>query len=165
MCAGRFDVGKLWNDALGGMDKGAPEVKQQMDMGVALIDAMLGFDISKDFMGAWGDKWTMFSATDVGGPGIFGFTLINQVADEAKLRTSMERLETLANQAAGEKPKPGGSASKVSPGQDAGDRCSLYQHFSGQSGVGDSGWKILFYADAAGDSRQRWRRWRARIPF
>jgi prepilin-type processing-associated H-X9-DG protein len=74
-----------------------PDVAEQVNQGVQQVNAMLGFDIQKDFFEAFGSEWAVYVDPEVGGNGIVGMTIVNRPADAAKLEQSLTKLEQLAN--------------------------------------------------------------------
>jgi len=104
--ATRLEWKQLYDDAIAATKSilqvalpfGAPDVDQALKD----INRTLGFDLRNDLLDSLGEQLVMYDAADQG-PFMFGTALAIEVRDEARLRTVLEKLTTLANAEMGDR--------------------------------------------------------------
>lgn len=97
MAAGRLNFARLYSEILAGLEKASPQIRPQAEQAIAMVNQMLGFDLEKDFLAAFGDQWVVYSAPQVGGSSIFGLVVVNPVNNAQRLSASLDQLEQFAN--------------------------------------------------------------------
>ena len=90
----RFDLAALVKGIRDGVADFDPGMKDMVDGQLAAASAMLGFDVDKDLVQAFGDAWCLYSDSNVGGAGIVGMVLVNRAREPEKLATSLNSLMT-----------------------------------------------------------------------
>src|SRR5258706_5229639 len=95
--AGHFDFGGLLGtirEMVKKVDAGASaDFEQSLDE----IKQAIGMDLQADILNTLGDEWAFYSDPGVGGTGILGVTLVNQLKDAAKADKAFSQLEQLLN--------------------------------------------------------------------
>ncbi len=95
--AARFNLLGFVNAATTGLAQFDPGLGQQAEGFLGQLNQMLGFDLRKDFLGAFGEEWVAYTDPNTGGYGLAGSVLVNHLADPARAEQSLSRLEATAN--------------------------------------------------------------------
>ena len=98
--AGQFDFANLVKQIREGVAKIDTNAARQMDDGIGQVNDLVGLDVEKDLIASFGPEWAYYVDPTVGGFSSMGMTLINRPRDAAKLETSLNQLEDVANKAA-----------------------------------------------------------------
>lgn len=100
--AATFNLGGFIHQVVDGIESISPQVRQQTELGVSQINAMLGFDVQADLLDQFGSQWGEYIDPDVAGYDDLGATLINLPKDPARLEKSIARVEQFLNMMAGQ---------------------------------------------------------------
>lgn len=95
---GRCDLSQLYADVLEVADRVTPAGREQIENGVALGAALLGFSLT-DLLNCFGDKWAIYDAPQHGGLLFTGAVLVADVRDADALEGILARVVQVANAA------------------------------------------------------------------
>ena len=93
----RFDAARLVDEIHDAIQKVDENAAAQLDQGIEQAGAMLGMDLRKDFLGAFGDEWAYYTDPNTGGRGAMGFVLVNRLRDGKKAEAALDKIVDLAN--------------------------------------------------------------------
>ena len=92
--AGRFDLAKTVEAIRSGINSFDPDMGQQIDGVTQMASAMLGVDIQKELLPAFGNEWVYYTDPRTGGKGMAGLTVINQLHDPQQSQATFEKFQT-----------------------------------------------------------------------
>ena len=94
---GSFDIAGFVSGILNLVQQFNPDIAGQIQGAIAQVNQMLGMDVLKDFLGAFGTQWAYYNDPSAMGNGLMGLTIINHPKDPAQLQGSLEKIEGFAN--------------------------------------------------------------------
>jgi prepilin-type processing-associated H-X9-DG protein len=92
--AGRFDLAKTIESIRSGINSFNPDMGQQIDGVLMMASGMLGVDIQKELLPAFGDEWVYYTDPRTGGKGMAGLTVINHLHDPQQSQATFEKFQT-----------------------------------------------------------------------
>jgi prepilin-type processing-associated H-X9-DG protein len=95
--AGHFDFGGLLGTIREMVKKVDANASNEFEAGLDQVKQAIGMDLQADILDTLGGEWAMYSDPAVGGSGILGLTLVNQLNDAAKAERALAQLEQLVN--------------------------------------------------------------------
>ncbi|MGA2497351.1 MAG: DUF3352 domain-containing protein [Tepidisphaeraceae bacterium] len=95
--AGQFDLGKLVGVIRTLSGEIDPSIPQEIDKFLAEAKKATGVDIEKDLLASLGSEWVIYASDTTGGPNMMALTVVNKCNDAAKLKSSLEKLQTWVN--------------------------------------------------------------------
>lgn len=96
--AGSFDLAALVRAARAGIESIDPNVADEFDRGVTMVNGLAGVDVQKELLDPLGEQWVMYTDRAVGGPGLLGAVIVNKLRDPAKFEAAMSTVAKRANQ-------------------------------------------------------------------
>lgn len=99
MVAGQLDVGELAREIRSGIEQFDPNLGDRLDAAVTRLNTFFGLDVPKDLLDQLGHEWVMYSARDVGGPGLLGMVIVNKLKSAEKTDAALTQVAEHANQA------------------------------------------------------------------
>jgi prepilin-type processing-associated H-X9-DG protein len=90
--AGSFDLSGAFDTILAAVQKVNPDTTPQIQQGLSMVNGVLGLDLQKDFLGAFGPEWAFYTDPTAGGS-----IILNRPRNPDGLETSLNHLEQLAN--------------------------------------------------------------------
>jgi len=96
VAAGRFDASRFVNElvsVVGKVDEGS---QAEMEDGFKQVGQLLSADLRKDVLPALGDEWVIYTAPTVGGSGMMGVTMVNQLKNADVLTKTIDTAEKAA---------------------------------------------------------------------
>jgi prepilin-type processing-associated H-X9-DG protein len=100
----RFDAAALVDGVREIAAAADPQAAEQFDQVVGQANIMMGMDVRKDFLGAFGDEWAYYTDPMTGGRGGMGFVLVNRLRDPAKAQRALARVVQVVNQVVSKQP-------------------------------------------------------------
>ena len=95
--AGHFDFGGLLGTIREAVRKIDANASAEFEAGLDQVKQAIGMDLQTDILDTLGAEWAMYSDPAVGGSGILGLTLVNQLKDAPKAERAFAQLEQLLN--------------------------------------------------------------------
>jgi len=95
--AGSCDFDALFTQIDHAIVQFSPDQGGQFHQVLAQVNQTLGLDIQKDFLAALGAQWAYYVDPATAGNGILGCTIVNRPRSADQLQTSLNNLESLAN--------------------------------------------------------------------
>ncbi len=97
VAAGQFDLAKLVGVIRTVSAAIDPSIPRDIDRFLAEGKTTTGVDIEKDLLQSFGNEWVIYASDTTGGPGMMALTILNKANDPAKLKSSLEALQTWVN--------------------------------------------------------------------
>jgi len=95
--AGSCDFDALFTQIDQAVVQFSPDQGNQFHQVLARVNQTLGLDIQKDFLAALGAQWGYYVDPTTAGNGLLGCTIVNRPRNADQLQTSLNTLESLAN--------------------------------------------------------------------
>ncbi|MFI5379283.1 MAG: hypothetical protein ACHRHE_08300 [Tepidisphaerales bacterium] len=95
--AGQFDLAKLVGVIRTVSGEIEPSIPQVIDNFLAEATKTTGVDIDKDLLQSLGSEWVVYGSDATGGPSMMALTVVNKCRDPAKVKSSLEKLQSWVN--------------------------------------------------------------------
>ncbi|MBN1422909.1 MAG: hypothetical protein JXP34_29295 [Planctomycetes bacterium] len=110
--AGRLDLEKLYRRIVDVVGRIEPRAREQFERNRARAEAEIGVRFSEDLFQGLGDSWRIYNSPSEGGLLVTGLTLVADLRDEARVRTALSRISSIA---AGEMVRPRAEGGLIPP--------------------------------------------------
>jgi prepilin-type processing-associated H-X9-DG protein len=97
-----FNIEDLYEKIRLGAGKLDPQLGQQVNMSLAMVDAMLGQNIGRQILAPLGSQWAYYTDANVGGTGMLGIVAMNDLKDPPAANQALMRLGTTLTTMAGQ---------------------------------------------------------------
>jgi len=94
--AGRLDLEKLYRQLAGVLGRIDPPAWERSERDQRRAEAEIGVRFSEDLFQGLGDAWRIYSSPSEGGLLVTGLTVVADLRDEARVRTALSRIASVA---------------------------------------------------------------------